>query len=128
MGINSVSLVGFVGQDPEVRYLDSGKVVANLTLAVNKRTRDDPPDWFNLEVWDKQAEFVANYVKKGSAIGITGRLKLDSWKDRNTEEMKSRPVISVISVEFVGRKDSQSNNTQNNNSYSQRPNNDEIPF
>ena len=128
MAINSVNLVGFVGQDPEVRYLDSGKVVANLTMAVNKRNRDDPPDWFNLEVWDKQAEFVGNYVRKGSSIGITGRLKLDTWEDRNTKEIKSRPVIRVTSLEFVGKKDSQTNNSQNNNSYSQKQNDDDIPF
>ena len=84
MAINSVTLVGRAGRDPEVRYFESGTVVANLTMAVNRRNRDDEPDWFNLEIWGKQAQVAADYVKKGSLIGITGSFKLDSWKDRNT--------------------------------------------
>ena len=48
MGVNSVTLVGRAGRDPEVRYFESGSMVANLTMAVNRRSRDDEPDWFNL--------------------------------------------------------------------------------
>ena len=54
MGVNSVTLVGRAGRDPEVRYFESGSMVANLTMAVNRRSRDDEPDWFNLEIWGKQ--------------------------------------------------------------------------
>ena len=50
MGVNSVTLVGRAGRDPEVRYFESGSMVANLTMAVNRRSRDDEPDWFNLEI------------------------------------------------------------------------------
>ena len=70
MGVNSVTLVGRAGRDPEVRYFESGSMVANLTMAVNRRSRDDEPDWFNLEIWGKQAQVAADYVKKGSLIGI----------------------------------------------------------
>ena len=48
MGVNSVTLVGRAGRDPEVRYFESGSMVANLTMAVNRRSRDDEPDWFCL--------------------------------------------------------------------------------
>ena len=82
MGVNSVTLVGRAGRDPEVRYFESGSVVANLTLAVNRRSRDDEPDWFNLEIWGKQAQVAADYVRKGSLLGIIGSLKLDRWTDR----------------------------------------------
>ena len=64
MAINSVTLVGRAGRDPEVRYFESGTVVANLTMAVTRRNRDDEPDWFNLEIWGKQAQVAADYVKK----------------------------------------------------------------
>tara|TARA_B100000965_G_scaffold252166_1_gene212171 strand:+ start:54 stop:443 length:390 start_codon:yes stop_codon:yes gene_type:complete len=129
MGINSVTLVGRAGRDPEVRYFESGTVVANLTMAVNRRNRDDEPDWFNLEIWGKQAQVAADYVKKGSLIGITGSFKLDSWKDRNTGETRNKPVVRVDRLELLGsRKDSENSNFQSNNSFNQQTNNDEIPF
>ena len=129
MGINSVTLVGRAGRDPEVRYFESGTVVANLTMAVNRRSREDEPDWFNLEIWGKQAQVAADYVKKGSLIGVTGSFKLDSWKDRNTGEDRNKPVVRVDRLELLGSKrDSENNNFQNNNSFNQQPNNDEIPF
>ena len=129
MAINSVTLVGRAGSDPEVRYFESGTVVANLTMAVNRRNRNDEPDWFNLEIWGKQAQVAADFVKKGSLIGITGSFKLDSWKDRNTGEDRNKPVVRVDRLELLGSKrDSENSNFQNNNSFNQQPSNDEIPF
>ena len=129
MAINSVTLVGRAGRDPEVRYFESGTVVANLTMAVNRRNRNDEPDWFNLEIWGKQAQVAADYVKKGSLIGITGSFKLDSWKDRNTGEDRNKPVVRVDRLELLGSKrDSENNSFQSNNSFNQQPSNDEIPF
>ena len=129
MTINSVTLVGRAGRDPEVRYFESGTVVANLTMAVNRRNRNDEPDRFNLEIWGKQAQVAADYVKKGSLIGITGSFKLDSWKDRNTGEDRNKPVVRVDRLELLGSKrDSENSNFQNNNSFNQQPSNDEIPF
>ena len=129
MAINSVTLVGRAGRDPEVRYFESGTVVANLTMAVSRRNRDDEPDWFNLEIWGKQAQVAADYVKKGSLIGITGSFKLDSWKDRNTGEDRNKPVVRVDRLELLGSKrDSENSNFQSNNSFNQQPSNDEIPF
>lgn len=129
MAINSVTLVGRAGRDPEVRYFESGTVVANLTMAVNRRNRNDEPDWFNLEIWGKQAQVAADYVKKGSLIGITGSFKLDSWKDRNTGEDRNKPVVRVDRLELLGSKrDSENSNFQNNNFSQQPSNNDEIPF
>ena len=129
MAINSVTLVGRAGRDPEVKYFESGTVVANLTMAVNRRNKNDEPDWFNLEIWGKQAQVAADYVKKGSLIGITGSFKLDSWKDRNTGESRNKPVVRVDRLELLGSKrDSESNNIQINNSFNQQQSNDEIPF
>ena len=129
MAINSVTLVGRAGRDPEVRYFESGTVVANLTMAVNRRNRNDDPDWFNLEIWGKQAQVAADYVKKGSLIGITGSFKMDSWKDRNSGEDRNKPVVRVDRLELLGSKrDSENSNFQNNNSYNQSSSNDEIPF
>ena len=123
MEINSVNLVGRAGREPDVRYFESGSTVANLTLAVNRRSRDEEPDWFNLEIWGKQAQIAADYVKKGSLIGITGSFKIDSWKDKNTGEDRYKPVIRVDRLNLLSsRKESE------NNQYSSNNNSNEIPF
>ncbi len=130
MGINSVTLVGRAGRDPEVRYFESGSVVANLTMAVNRRSRNDEPDWFNLQIWGKQAQVAADYVKKGSLLGITGSFKIDTWMDRNTGEARSKPVIRVDRIELLGSKrDAETNNfNQSEKAYGNSPSDDEIPF
>ena len=129
MGINSVNLVGRAGRDPEVRYFESGSVVANLTMAVNRRNKNDPPDWFNLEIWGKQAQVAADYVKKGSLIGITGSFKLDTWKDRNSGEDKSKPVVRVDRLELLGSKrDAEAGSFNSQSQSTGSPNDEEIPF
>jgi len=101
-GVNSVTLVGRAGRDPEVRYFESGSMVANLSMAVNRRSRDDEPDWFKLEIWGKQAQVAADYVRKGSLLGIIGSFKLDNWTDRTSGEERSKPVIRVDRLELLG--------------------------
>ena len=103
-GVNSVALIGRAGKDPEVRYFESGKVTAKFTLAVNRRSRDDQPDWFAMEIWGKQAQVAADYVRKGSLLGITGSFKLDRWTDRSTGEERTKPVINVDRLELLGGK------------------------
>ena len=126
MEINTVNLVGRAGREPDVRYFESGSTVANFTLAVNRRSRDEEPDWFNLEIWGKQAQIAADYVRKGSLIGITGSLKIDSWKDKNTGEDRYKPVIRVDRLNLLGsKKDNEDNNNYSNNGNS---NANDIPF
>ena len=115
MEINTINLVGRAGREPDVRYFESGSVVANFTLAVNRRSRDEEPDWFNLEIWGKQAQIAADYVKKGSLIGITGSFKIDSWKDKNTGEDRYKPVVRVDRLNLLGSRkesDNQYSNTR----------------
>lgn len=105
MSLNVVNLVGRVGGDPDVKYFESGSVKCNLTLAVNRRSRNsDQPDWFNLELWGKTAEVAANYVRKGSLIGVQGALKIETWSDRATGANRSKPVIKVDRLDLLGSK------------------------
>ena len=123
MEINTINLVGRAGREPDVRYFESGTIVANFTLAVNRRSRDEEPDWFNLEIWGKQAQIAADYVKKGSLVGITGSFNIDSWKDKNTGEDRYKPVVRVDRLNLLSsRKESE------NNQYSNNSNSSEIPF
>ena len=131
MGVNSVTLVGRAGRDPEVRYFESGTVVAKLTLAVNRRSRDEEPDWFNLEIWGRQAQVAADYVKKGSLLGIIGSLKFDHWKDRNSGEDRSKPVVRVEQLELLGsRRDNEAAQAQAQDeaSHQDGPSDEEVPF
>ena len=128
-GINIVSLVGRAGRDPEARYFESGTMVANLTLAVNRNSRDDAPDWFNLEVWGKQAQVAADYVRKGSLLGITGSFKLEFWTDRSTREERSKPVIRVDRLDLLGsRRDTEAGGGAGAGGYHTPDDDSDIPF
>lgn len=105
MSLNVVNLVGRVGGEPDVRWFDSGSVRCKLTLAVDRRTKNnDQPDWFNLELWGKTAEIASNYVRKGSLIGVQGSLKIETWTDRTTGATRSSPVIKVDRLDLLGSK------------------------
>tara|TARA_A100001388_G_C28748556_1_gene490884 strand:- start:149 stop:520 length:372 start_codon:yes stop_codon:yes gene_type:complete len=123
MEINTISLVGRAGREPDVRYFESGSTVANFTLAVNRLGKGDEPDWFNLEIWGKQAQIAVDYVKKGSLVGVTGSFKIDSWKDKNTGEDRFKPVVRVDRLNLLSsRKDTDNGNFPNNK------NSEDIPF
>ena len=104
MSLNAVCLVGRVGQDPEVKYFESGRVLCKLRMAVNRPTKNKEADWFDIEIWGKPAEVAANYVRKGSQIGIEGSLYMNSWNDRNTGEGRSLPVIRVDRIDLLSSK------------------------
>ena len=115
MTLNVVTLVGRVGGDPEVKYFESGTVKCRLTLAVRRPTRNnDEPDWFNLELWGKEAEIATNYVRKGSLIGVKGSLKFDTWSDRATGANRSSPIVRVDKLDLLGSKQD-SNGSQADN-------------
>ncbi|MEB3215069.1 MAG: single-stranded DNA-binding protein [Nostocales cyanobacterium 94392] len=104
MSINVVHLIGRVGIDPDMKYFESGTVKCRLTLAVNRRKKDSEPDWFDLELWGKTAEIANSYVRKGKQIAVKGSLKLDSWNDRASGALRSKPVIIVDDLQLLGSK------------------------
>ena len=86
---NSVRLIGRLGDSPKVRKLDSGKTVANFSIATNEIYRDSKGEkqsettWHRLVAWGSQAEVAEKYLKKGSEIAIEGKLTNRSWDDKN---------------------------------------------
>lgn len=104
MSINLVNLVGRVGGDPDIKYFESGSVICTLSLAVSRRSKGSPPDWFRLKLWGQTAEVAANYVRKGSLIGVSGSLEIERWTDRQTGEERENPVIVVKDLSLLGSK------------------------
>jgi single-strand DNA-binding protein len=119
MSLNIVTLVGRVGGDPEVKYFETGKVVCNFNIAINRYSRDrgEHTDWFTLELWNKDAEIAANYVKKGRLIGVKGSLKFDYWQDKATGVSRSKPVIRVDKWQLLDSKKDHEENSQSGPNY-----------
>jgi len=91
--------IGRMARDPEIRYFESGTCVCNARILINKpgAKRDDgqEPDGFKLEIWGELAQAFADVTKKGDLVDVTGRVKSESWKDRNTGEPRTGLVIQV---------------------------------
>lgn len=87
--VNKVILIGNVGADPEIRYLDGGVAVANLRLATTESYKNkngekvDQTEWHSIVLWRGLAEIVEKYVKKGMRLYIEGRIRTRSWDDQN---------------------------------------------
>lgn len=108
--VNKVILIGNLGKDPEVKYTPSGTPVAKFSLATNERYKDkagewqDRTEWHNIVAWQRLAEIVGEYVKKGSKVYIEGRLQTSSWEDKQSGEKKYRTeVIAQDLVLLSGR-------------------------
>jgi len=103
--INSVVIVGRAGQDPEMKYFESGKVKTSFSVAVDKwpKKPDNKPDWFNIELWDKSAEIAGEYVKKGKLVAIEGKLDVSSWTD-NDGNKRERFIIRGYNMRLLGGK------------------------
>ena len=104
--MNVVMLMGRMTRDPELKYTSGGKAYANFTLAVQK-TKDDA-EFIDCVAWEKTAETIAEYFRKGRKILVQGRLNVSSY-EQNGEKRKSTKVV-VSSFEFV-----ESSGTSNNN-------------
>lgn len=101
--VNSVVIVGRAGRDPEMRYFESGRVKTTFSVAVNRPTKDKETDWFDIEIWGRQAEIAGEYVRKGSLVGIEGRLDFNKWTDdQGVKQVK--PVIRGNNLRLLGSK------------------------
>jgi single-strand DNA-binding protein len=106
--VNKVILIGNVGNDPDIKYTPSGVPVAKVSLATNESYKDksgewqERTEWHNLVFWQRRAEIVGEYVKKGSKLFIEGRLQTSSWEDKQTGEKKYRTEIVAQTLILLG--------------------------
>ncbi|MCY8268964.1 single-stranded DNA-binding protein SsbA, partial [Bacillus haynesii] len=102
--LNRVVLVGRLTKDPELRYTPSGAAVATFTLAVNRtftnQQGEREADFINCVVWRRQAENVANFLKKGSLAGVDGRLQTRSYENQQGQRVYVTEV-QAESVQFL---------------------------
>ena len=98
--LNKIMLIGNLGRDPEMNYLQSGKAITKFTMAVNRRSRDresgerrEETTWFNVVVWDQLAETCNNFLHKGSKVYIEGRINSRKYTDKDGVERTSWDVV-----------------------------------
>lgn len=130
--VNKVILLGNVGKDPEIRATGGGMTVASFSLATTDRTKDqsgnwtDRTEWHNLVAFQRTAEIVRDYVKKGTKLYIEGKIQTRSWEDKTSHEKKYRTEIIVNDISLLsGRGEGDSggsyNRSSSSTSYDQRP-------
>jgi single-strand DNA-binding protein len=99
-GIN-VQAIGALTKDPELKYFDNGKQKARFRIAVDRRFDRNKSDYLSCEAWGKTAEAIANNLKKGSLVGVAGRIEIQEWESGG--EKKSAPMIICESVKFLSK-------------------------
>ena len=140
-GVNKVFLLGNVGKDPEIRATAGGMQVASFSLATADRAKDaqgnwaDKTEWHNIVCFQRTAEVVRDYVKKGSQILVEGKIQTRSWDDKASGEKKYKTEILCNELTLLGGKgggessggsqysgsSSRSSASSNTASYDQRP-------
>lgn len=105
---NRVQLIGNVGQDPEIKNLEGGRKLANISLATNDSYTNDKGEkitdtqWHRLTAWGNTAEIIEKYVTKGKEIAITGKISYSSYDDKNGEK-RFATEITINELQFVGK-------------------------
>lgn len=104
---NKVILAGNLTRDPELRYTPKGTAVARITLAVNRSYQSEGGEkkeevsFVDVDIWGRQAEVISQYLKKGRPLLVEGRLKQDTWEDKNTKQKQSKLKVVLESFSFI---------------------------
>src|SRR5574340_92921 len=104
---NKVILAGNLTRDPEMRYTPKGTAVAKITLAINRTWKSETGEskeevtFVDVESFGRQAEVIAQYMKKGRPFLVEGRLRLDQWEDKNTHQKQSKLRVVLETFSFL---------------------------
>lgn len=108
--LNTVTLTGRLAADPELRYTPSGKAVGNFNLANGRKYKDrqgelvEDTSFIGCTAFGQQAEFAGQYLRKGQAILVQGRLKQDTWDDKDTGKKQSKTKVVVDYIKSIDRR------------------------
>jgi len=106
--LNKVLLMGNLTRDPELRVTPKGTPICQFSLAINRSFKLESGEtreevfYADVEAWGKQGETIAKHVTKGRPLYVEGRLRLDTWEDKNTKEKRSRMKIVLEQFQFLG--------------------------
>lgn len=142
MSVNKVILVGNVGRDPEVRHLDNQRVVANFSLATKEFYRDrngvrqELTEWHNIEMWDDLARTAEKFVVKGKLLYLEGKIRTNSWTDKETGLERSNKIIRANVMTFLNsgqgsneqKSENKENTVDNDSSSVGNSDTDDLPF
>lgn len=115
---NRVILAGNLTRDPELRYTPKGTAIARLGLAVNRTWKTETGEtkeevtFVDVDAFGRQAEVIAQYMKKGRPFLVEGRLKLDQWEDKNTHQKQSKLRVVLESFSFIDSRGPDSTSTE----------------
>ncbi|NOS70878.1 MAG: single-stranded DNA-binding protein [Verrucomicrobia bacterium] len=107
---NKVIIAGNLTRDPELRYTPKGMAVARFTLAVSRSwtgedgQKKEEVSFVDIDAWGRQGEVIAQYMKKGRPFLVEGRLKQDTWEDKNTKQKQSKLKVVLESFSFIDSK------------------------
>jgi single-strand DNA-binding protein len=105
---NKVILIGNITRDPELRYTPKGMAIAKIGMAINRTWKSETGEskeevtFVDVDAFGRQAETVAQYLKKGSPLMVEGRLRLDQWDDKQTGQKRSRLGVVMEGFQFLG--------------------------
>jgi len=138
-GVNKVILIGNLGKDPEVRYLDSGVAVANFSLATTEKYKNkegervSQTEWHNIVLWRGLAEIAEKWLKKGSSVFIEGKIRTRKWEDKDGNTRYNTEILAD-NMTMLGKKDSGTTDVVSNDNPSaeesvpQEEKGDDLPF
>ena len=99
--LNKIQLIGFLGKDPEMRYMPNGDAVANITIATTDTWKDkqtgekkEATEWHRVVFFRKLAEIAGQYLKKGSQVYIEGALKTKKWQDKDGQDRYTTDIVA----------------------------------
>ena len=109
MSFNKITIVGYLGRDPELRYTPQGTAVCNFSVATTEKRKNARGDteehtiWFKVAAWGRQAELAAEYLAKGRQVYVEGRLRLEQYTDRDGNPRTSAEV-TASDIQFLGQR------------------------
>ena len=133
-GVNKVILVGNLGKDPDVRYLDNGVVVANFSLATTENYKNklgervSQTEWHNIVLWRGLAEVAEKYLKKGASVYIEGKIKTRKWEDKDSNTRYNTEILVDNMTMLGGKKSQVVSHESDSSSVSNDDESDDLPF
>ncbi len=115
---NKVFLIGNLTRDPELRYTQQGSAICDFRIAVNRQymtsdgQKKEEVSFIDINVWGRQAESCNRFIKKGSQVFVEGRLKMDSWQDKETGKNRSRLFVVAERIQFLSYRQSDASGQQ----------------